>query len=39
METRVSVVAYGWDPDNPLNGRDPRFRDLSHHRAAAEADA
>jgi len=33
-------VAYGWDPDNPLNGRVPRFRDLSHHRTAiAEARA
>jgi adenylyltransferase/sulfurtransferase len=33
LQARVSTVAYGWDPDNPLNGRNPRFRDLSHHRA------
>jgi molybdopterin-synthase adenylyltransferase len=39
LQARVSTVAYGWDPDNPLNGRNPRFRDLSHHRAPAEADA
>lgn len=35
LQARVSAVAYGWDPDNPLNGRSPRFHDLSHHRAAA----
>ena len=34
---RVSTVAYGWDPENPLNGRNPEFRDLSHHRQAVEA--
>ena len=39
LQARFSTVAYGWDPDNPLNGRAPRFRDLSHHRAAAKADA
>jgi adenylyltransferase/sulfurtransferase len=38
LQARFSTVAYGWDPDNPLNGRNPRFRDLTHHRAAlAEA--
>src|SRR5512143_2740357 len=40
LEARFSTVAYGWDPDNSLNGREPRFTDLSHLRkAAAEADA
>jgi adenylyltransferase/sulfurtransferase len=40
LQARFSTVAYGFDPDNPLNGRAPRFHDLSHHRAAAvEADA
>ena len=34
LQARFSTVAYGWDPDNPLNGRRPRFHDLSHHRAA-----
>jgi molybdopterin/thiamine biosynthesis adenylyltransferase len=34
LQARFSTVAYGWDPDNPLNGRNPRFHDLSHHRAA-----
>jgi molybdopterin/thiamine biosynthesis adenylyltransferase len=38
LQARFSTVGYGWDPDNPLNGRAPRFHDLSHHRAAmAEA--
>ena len=38
LQARFSTVAYGWDPDNPLNGRAPRFHDLSHHRKAlAEA--
>jgi adenylyltransferase/sulfurtransferase len=32
LQARFSTVAYGWDPDNPLNGRSPRFHDLSHHR-------
>jgi len=39
LQARFSIVAYGWDPDNPLNGRKPRFRDLSHHRRPAAADA
>ena len=40
LEARFSAVAYGWDPENPLNGREPRFTDLSHLRkAAVEADA
>jgi adenylyltransferase/sulfurtransferase len=38
LQARFSTVSYAWDPDNPLNGRNPRFHDLSHHRAAmAEA--
>ncbi len=38
LQARFSTVTYGWDPDNPLNGRSPRFRDLSHHRTVmAEA--
>jgi len=36
LQARVSTVAYAWDPDNPLNGRAPRFHDLSHHRKAME---
>jgi len=39
LQARFSTVAYGWDPDNPLNGRKPRFRDLSHHRKPVTADA
>ncbi len=40
LEARFSTVAYAWDPENPLNGREPRFHDLSHLRtAAAEAHA
>ena len=38
LQCRFTTVDYGWDPDNPLNGKHPRFRDLSHHRAVA-ADA
>jgi adenylyltransferase/sulfurtransferase len=34
LHARFTTVAYGWDPDNPLNGRSPRFHDLSHHREA-----
>ena len=38
LQARFSTVSYAWDPDNPLNGRSPRFHDLSHHRKAmAEA--
>jgi molybdopterin/thiamine biosynthesis adenylyltransferase len=38
LPARFRVVDYGWDPENPLNGREPRYRDLSHHRSAmAEA--
>jgi len=38
LHTRFRTVSYGWDPNNPLNGRNPQFRDLSHHRlATAEA--
>ncbi|MGV1014785.1 MAG: HesA/MoeB/ThiF family protein [Methyloceanibacter sp.] len=31
LQARFSTVAYAWDPDNPLNGRNPRFPDLAHH--------
>jgi hypothetical protein len=24
-------MSYGWDPDNPLNGRAPTIKDLSIH--------
>jgi molybdopterin-synthase adenylyltransferase len=34
LQARFSTLAYSWDPDNPLNGRAPRFHDLSHHREA-----
>jgi molybdopterin-synthase adenylyltransferase len=36
LETRFTKVTYGWDEDSPLNGADPRFTDLSHHRKAAD---
>jgi len=32
LAARFSTIAYAWDPDNPLNGKEPRFHDLSHHR-------
>ena len=34
LQTRFSTFDYGWDPENPLNGKTPRFHDLSHHRGA-----
>ncbi len=38
LQARFTTVAYSWDPQNPLNGKNPRFHDLSHHRKAlAEA--
>jgi adenylyltransferase/sulfurtransferase len=36
LPARFRVVEYGWDAANPLNGRAPRFGDLSHHREAVE---
>lgn len=36
LQARFSTVTYAWDPENPLNGRSPRFRDLTHHRKAME---
>ena len=38
LAARFTTVAYAWDPESPLNGKEPRFHDLSHHRKAiAEA--
>jgi molybdopterin-synthase adenylyltransferase len=34
LSARFSNVAYGWDPASPLNGKAPRFQDLTHHRKA-----
>lgn len=31
LQARFSTINYAWDPDNPLNGNNPRFHDLSHH--------
>jgi molybdopterin/thiamine biosynthesis adenylyltransferase len=28
---RFETLSYAWDPDNPLNGRNPTIRDLSIH--------
>jgi molybdopterin/thiamine biosynthesis adenylyltransferase len=39
LQARVSTIAYAWDPENPLTGRNPSFHDLSHHRAGASAHA
>ncbi len=40
LPARFRLIDYAFDPDNPLNGTTPRFRDLSHHRAEpALADA
>ena len=32
LGTRAYVTALSWDPDNPLNGRNPTIRDLSGHK-------
>jgi adenylyltransferase/sulfurtransferase len=37
LQARFSTVTYAWDPDNPLNGRNARFSDLSHHRKVLTA--
>ena len=29
------TMSYGWDPDNPLNGRKPTIRDLAMHQKRA----
>jgi adenylyltransferase/sulfurtransferase len=34
LQARFSTLNYVWDSENPLSGRNPRYRDLSHHRAA-----
>jgi len=31
---RFHEVRYGWDPENPLNGKNPTIRDLSVHKRA-----
>ena len=39
LQARFSTVDYAWDPNNPLNGRNQRFHDLSHHRGCAKRHA
>jgi molybdopterin-synthase adenylyltransferase len=34
LQARFSTLNYAWCPENPLSGRNPRHRDLSHHREA-----
>jgi molybdopterin-synthase adenylyltransferase len=31
LAARAYVAKLSWDPSNPLNGRNPTIRDLSHH--------
>ena len=33
LGARFETVKVGWDPNNPLSGRNPTLRDLSHHPA------
>ncbi|MCL4767994.1 MAG: molybdopterin-synthase adenylyltransferase MoeB [Hyphomicrobiaceae bacterium] len=35
LSARFETVNVGWDPDNPLSGRNPSIRDLSIHAGAA----
>jgi molybdopterin/thiamine biosynthesis adenylyltransferase len=34
LQPRFTVLDYGWDAENPLNGENPRYMDLAHHRTA-----
>ena len=34
LSARFETVKVGWDPDNPLSGRNPSIRDLSIHAGA-----
>jgi molybdopterin/thiamine biosynthesis adenylyltransferase len=36
LSARFETMNYGWDSDNPLNGRSPSIRDLSIHAKGAE---
>jgi adenylyltransferase/sulfurtransferase len=31
LQARFSQINYAWDPGNPLNGKNPSLKDLSHH--------
>jgi adenylyltransferase/sulfurtransferase len=35
LSARFQTIALKWDPENPLNGRNPTIRDLSLHRPRA----
>jgi adenylyltransferase/sulfurtransferase len=35
LSARFETVKVGWDPDNPLSGREPSIRDLRIHAGAA----
>lgn len=37
LAARFETLKYRWDPSNPLNGKEPRYSDLSHHRKAIDA--
>jgi hypothetical protein len=32
---RFETLSYGWDPENPLSGRQPTIRNLAGHREIA----
>ena len=36
LSTRFQTIALKWDPENPLNGRNPTIRDLSIHQPPPE---
>jgi len=36
LSARFQTIALKWDPDSPLNGRNPTIRDLSIHRPPPE---
>jgi hypothetical protein len=35
LAARFEEIRYGWDADNPLNGTQPKIKDLSHLSAPA----
>jgi molybdopterin-synthase adenylyltransferase len=36
LETSFNTFKFAWDPENPLNGRNPTIRDLSIHAQASQ---
>lgn len=35
LAARFETLSYAWSPDNPVSGKAPLYRDLSHHKPAS----